>query len=187
EKNSGAGVSRNNSIQKAKGWYLAFIDGDDWWYPTKLEEQLKYMQENNYEFTCTYYEDTNESLIVYYTMKQSFKQCFRDVVPGCNIGTPGVMINIKRIGKKYMPELRRAEDWGLWLEILKEVDYIYTYPKPLWRYRHLSGSESSNKLKQLKAVFDMYQRVLGFGMIRAWLYVVFIFLPKNTFKKIKKI
>ena len=57
EKNGGAGAARNMAIKVAGGKYLAFCDSDDWWYPTKLEEQLKFMQENNYPFTCTYYGD----------------------------------------------------------------------------------------------------------------------------------
>lgn len=184
--NSGAGVARNNSILKAKGRYLAFIDGDDWWYPTKLEEQLKYMQENALEFTCTYYEDTNETLKPYYTMKQPIRIGFKDMITGCSVGTPGVIIDTYYIGKIYMPNLRRAEDWGGWLEVLKKVDYLYTYPKVMWKYRHLPGSESSNKWKQLKAVVDMYQIVLNFSSLKAWTTCLFIFLPKNVWKKLRK-
>lgn len=187
EKNGGAGLARNIGIKAAKGRYIGFCDSDDWWYPTKLEEQLNYMIENGYEFTCTYYEDTNEVLEPYYTMKQSPKQSFASMIRGCNIGTPGAIYDTKRIGKKYMPALRRAEDWGLWMEILKEVDYIYTYPKALWKYRHIPGSETSNKLKQLQAVVCMYKMVLSFNTIKAWCVALFIFLPNNILKKFRKI
>ena len=184
--NGGAGLARNIGIKEATGRYLAFCDSDDWWYPTKLEEQLKFMLDNGYELTCTWYEDTNEKLDPYYTMKQSEKQNYKDMISGCNIGTPGVIFDSQRIGKKYMPALRRAEDWGLWMTILKEVDYIYTYPKALWKYRHITGSETSNKWKQIKAVVKMYNTVLGFNIIKAWLTCIFVFLPNNVIKKIKK-
>ena len=187
EKNGGAGLARNIGIKHANGRYLGFCDSDDWWYPTKLEEQMKFMTEHGYELTCTYYEDTNEKLEPYYTMKQSPKQSYSSMISGCNIGTPGVIFDTKRIGKKYMPELRRAEDWGLWMEILKEVDYIYTYPKVLWKYRHIPGSETSNKLKQLEAVVGMYRKVLGFNVVKAWSVALFIFLPSNIMKKFKKL
>ena len=187
EKNGGAGLARNIGIKQAKGRYLAFCDSDDWWYPTKLEEQLKFMTKNGYELTCTYYEDANEKLEPYYTMKQREKMNYNSLIAGCNIGTPGVLFDTQRIGKKYMPPLRRAEDWGLWMEILKEVDYIYTYPKALWKYRHIPGSETSNKWKQLTAVVSMYRMVLGFNVVKAWLVASFIFLPSNILKKFKKI
>lgn len=187
EKNGGAGVARNVGIKAAQGRYLAFCDSDDWWYPSKLEEQLKFMQESNYPFTCTWYEDANENLESYYTMKQDPRQSYKSMVAGCNVGTPGVMIDTQVLGKKYMPNLRRAEDWGLWMMYLKETEYLYTYPKALWKYRHIPGSETSNKWKQMKAVVKMYQVVLGMNMLKAWFVGIFIFLPSNIIKKLRKV
>ena len=79
-----------------------------------------------------------------------------------------------------------AEDWGLWMNILKDVDYIYTYPKALWKYRHIPGSETSNKWLMLKAVVKMYKTVLGMNSLEAWFIALFIFLPDNILKKLKK-
>lgn len=186
KKNGGAGLARNIGIEAALGRYLAFCDSDDWWYPTKLEEQLKFMKKNNYAFTCTYYEDVNENLKPYYMMKQPSKQNYQSMILGCNIGTPGVIIDTQILGKRYMPALRRAEDWGLWMTYLKEVDYIYTYPKALWKYRHIPESETSNKWKQMKSVVDMYKMVLGFNLVKAWGVCIFVFLPKNIWKKMRK-
>ena len=187
EMNGGAGVARNIGIKAAEGRYIGFCDSDDWWYPTKLEEQLHFMQDNGYEFTCTWYEDANERLEPYYTMKQVPRQPYKSMVAGCNIGTPGVLYDTKRIGKRYMPSLRKAEDWGLWMTILRDVDYIYTYPKALWKYRHISGSETSNKWGMLKAVVKMYRMVLGMNVLRAWFIGIFVFLPNNILKKLKKV
>ena len=184
--NGGAGLARNIGIEEAQGRYLAFCDSDDWWYPTKLEEQLHFMEDNNYPFTCTWYEDANEQLETYYTMKQSERQTYMSMISGCNVGTPGVMIDIEKLGKKYMPNLRRAEDWGLWMMYLRDTEYLVTYPKALWKYRHIPGSETSNKWKQMQAVVEMYQMVLGFSKVKAWSVALFVFLPNNIWKKLKK-
>uniref|UniRef100_UPI00403F0683 glycosyltransferase family A protein n=1 Tax=Erwinia sp. E_sp_W01_6 TaxID=3039408 RepID=UPI00403F0683 len=37
--NSGAAVSRNNSLSRAMGTFIAFLDSDDLWEPTKLKDQ----------------------------------------------------------------------------------------------------------------------------------------------------
>lgn len=186
ETNSGAGTARNIGIEAAQGRFLAFCDSDDWWYPTKLEEQLNFMSENAYPFTCTWYEDANEELEVYYTMRQPAKQSFEELLQGNNVGTPGVMIDTSILGKKMMPNMRRSEDWALWLTYLKYTEYLYTYPKALWKYRHISASESSNKWKMMTSVVDMYKLVVGYSTVRAWTYAMFVFLPKNIIKKLKK-
>ena len=184
--NGGAGTARNFAIKESKGRYLAFCDSDDWWYPTKLEEQIKFMEDNNYPFTCTWYEDANEKLDSYYTMKQKPKQSYESMISGCSVGTPGIVIDTQVLGKKQMPNLRRAEDWGLWMMYLRDTEYLVTYPKALWKYRHVPGSETSNKWKQMKAVVAMYQQVLGMNPISSWFTCTFIFLPKNFWKKLRK-
>lgn len=42
-KNMGACAARNTGIKESKGEYLAFLDDDDEWLPSKLEKQIKLM------------------------------------------------------------------------------------------------------------------------------------------------
>ena len=39
--NKGVSTTRNNAIKLAKYEYIAFLDADDWWEPTYLEEMKK--------------------------------------------------------------------------------------------------------------------------------------------------
>ena len=60
KENAGAGVARNNSIKEAKGRYIAFLDSDDMWMPTKLEKQIQFMEEKGCALSYTSYLTCNE-------------------------------------------------------------------------------------------------------------------------------
>ena len=47
EENCGPSISRNNGIAHAQGEYITFLDDDDEYERTKLEEQLAFMLEHN--------------------------------------------------------------------------------------------------------------------------------------------
>jgi len=54
--NSGAGFSRNRSIDAAKGKYIAFLDADDLWLENKLSLQISFMEKNGYLFSFSSYQ-----------------------------------------------------------------------------------------------------------------------------------
>lgn len=53
--NQGAPSARNRGVKEARGHWIAFLDDDDEWYPTKLEKQLliaKHLKERHPVVTC---------------------------------------------------------------------------------------------------------------------------------------
>jgi glycosyltransferase involved in cell wall biosynthesis len=52
QENGGPSKARNTGIQAAKGTWIAFLDSDDEWLPTKLEEQVALLKRNPHLIWC---------------------------------------------------------------------------------------------------------------------------------------
>lgn len=184
--NSGAGAARNNSIRNAQGRYIAFLDSDDMWKVDKLEKQLKFMKDNGFKFVHSYTTvvDENNNIVGYNT--KPFKVTFNSTKIINYIGTSSVIYDTEGIGKFYMPLIRKRQDWGLWLTILKKVKDAYCYPEPLFIYRYSPNSISANKLSLFKYHVNIYKQVLGYSTLKANLFFYCISLPCFVVKKMKE-
>lgn len=185
DRNSGAGICRNNSIEKANGRFIAFCDSDDVWMPKKLEMQLRFMQKNDCALTYSSYmtmdEKSNVNGIVVCMNRISFASMKRDDGIGCLTA----IYDTDKVGKMYMSSLRKRQDWGLWLEILKKCRVAYGIKEPLAYYRIRANSISNKKISLVKHNINVYRKILHFSLIKSYLYFLFIFMPTYTIKKIK--
>ena len=172
EKNSGPAVARNRAIEEAKGRYIAFLDADDLWYPEKLEKQISFMDTNNYGLTYTNYETMNENgdklnNIIVSPSKLNYKQLLKSNKIGCLSAIYDTTIT----GKVYMPLIKKRQDYGLWLKILKKIDYAYNVNEVLGTYRLMSNSVSSNKIDLLKYNYALFREHEQFSIIKSLYYL----------------
>ena len=125
QQNAGPSVARNCGILNARGLYIAFLDADDLWLPTKLAKQVAYLEENSNSILVytDYNRTTNpgssqESRLSAYEHKATgrvFYQLLRENF----IHTSSVLLRREAIAEVGMFEssLRGAEDLDLWLRL----------------------------------------------------------------------
>lgn len=170
QENSGAAVARNLAIRQAKGQFIAFLDSDDRWLSNKLEVQLRFMQEKNIEFSFSAYEKLGESGGVVGTVGVPAVVSYRSVLKVCSIGCLTAMYDVSKLGKIYMPLIRKRQDLGLWLRILREVPYAYGIQDVLAQYQLRSDSISANKISAARYTWQLYREVEGLNFISASYY-----------------
>lgn len=168
--NSGAAVARNKGIEIAQGRYIAFLDSDDSWLPNKLEKQIAFMQDNSYSFTFAAYDKVNEFGELLGHVGVPEKVAYRDLLKTCSIGCLTAIYDTASFGKVYMPLIRKRQDFGLWLKILKKTDYAYGLNKTLGVYKVRPDSISANKISAAKYTWRLYRNVEKLNLIEASYY-----------------
>jgi teichuronic acid biosynthesis glycosyltransferase TuaG len=146
--NIGAGPSRNVAIKAASGKYIAFLDSDDIWHCEKLEKQIEFMKKHDALFSHTSHGYIDESgKVIKSTYRVSNNPVnYRGLLKKTEIGCLTAVFDCEMIGKFYMPDLRRKQDYALWLNILKTGIESYPLDEELAWYRQRAVSNTSNKL-----------------------------------------
>jgi glycosyltransferase involved in cell wall biosynthesis len=125
----GPGSARNKGISESNGEFIAFLDADDLWYPTKLEKQIEKMRGNprlGMVLTDNSLFDENG---IYKDYVAKINYLFKgDIVSNIflksGVVTPTVMVRRKALDKVGLFEesLYIAEDDNLWIRIAAEFE-----------------------------------------------------------------
>lgn len=182
--NSGAGIARNNSIREARGRFIAFCDSDDRWYPDKLAKQLAFMTARDCALSYTSYMSCNEEGETVGIVVCRSRETLGSMMRNNRIGCLTAVYDTAKVGKIFMPELRKRQDWGLLLRILKKCGVAYGMKEPLALYRVRSMSLSRNKADLVKYNLAVYRHVLGWNAVRARFFFAFVFMPSYVWGKL---
>ena len=181
DKNSGAAVARNKAVDLANGKYMAFLDSDDVWFPEKLTKQIGYMEENAYTFTCTSYTKINEEgKYLGRTVGVRQQSDYNDILKK-NPGNSTVVYNADEIGKVKIPNIRKRNDYVMWLSVVKKAGMLYGIEEPLASHRVREGSLSKKKGNLVGYHWKVYREIEDLSFLKSS-YLIIYWVVVTMFK-----
>jgi len=129
--NSGPATARNKGWEHAGQEYIAFLDSDDSWHPSKIETQYSWMKTNEtavmtahateiYEDNCKQTEFTTEFT----------KVSISEMILSNKIPTRTVMLK-RALDIRFPDGKRYAEDYLLWMRIIHKYSHVFFLNRPL--------------------------------------------------------
>ncbi|MBW4432403.1 MAG: glycosyltransferase [Pelatocladus maniniholoensis HA4357-MV3] len=161
--NQGVSVARNTGITHAQGEYIAFLDADDLWQPTKLEKQVHYLEDNpevGLVYTWTAFVDqwgkSTGIVLAFHAEGNVWEQIVvRDMIS--NGSTPMVRRSCFETVGVFDPNFRYAPDRDMWTRIAARYPFGVV-KEPLILYRQLPNSFSRNHEKMIQELRQVIEK-----------------------------
>lgn len=169
KKNQGGAAARNTGIRNARGTYVAFLDDDDEWLPTKLEEQV----------AC--FDRASEKVAVVYTGVKAVRitgkgkkdgqvtlpthkgNIFPALLKSNCVGTTSTIMcktqALFEVGL-FTESLPASQDWDLYIKLAEKYEFDYV-SKPLVIFNKHTGERItknfSGKVKAHDILYEKYK------------------------------
>ena len=150
------GASRNEGIKLATGEYVAFLDSDDTWFPTKVEKSVASLESGS-DLVCHaeyWIDESGKSRLVTYGPSEAATH-HNLIYKGNRISTSATMVRatlLKEVnGFDVSPELISTEDYDLWIRLAAKSNKFAFIDEPLGEYHRHDNNVSANIEKHLAA------------------------------------
>ncbi|ABA20464.1 Glycosyl transferase, family 2 [Trichormus variabilis ATCC 29413] len=163
QQNQGLSGARNTGINHASGEYIAFIDADDLWLPSKLEKQVKCLDNSpqaGLVYTWTAWTDETGKPTGVIVASDVEGYVWEQMVVNDKISN-GSSAMVRRICFDkvglFDTELTSSEDRDMWIRLAAHYHFAVV-KEPLTLYRRHSQSMSKNRPKMLKNIRRVFEK-----------------------------
>jgi glycosyltransferase involved in cell wall biosynthesis len=148
--NQGVSRARNRGVHETTGEWIAFLDADDVWLPTKLSRQLEVLAHNRaagLSFTSATVVDDELRRNGQLSAGPSSNYTRELLLLGNVIAAGGSSVLARRSMLDqtggFDPSLSQCADWDMWLRLSLLTPFV-PVSDPLVLYRRVAGTMSSN-------------------------------------------
>ncbi|RHV58429.1 glycosyltransferase family 2 protein [Clostridiaceae bacterium OM02-2AC] len=167
--NKGAASARNKGIRESNGKYIAFLDSDDLWRPTKITKQIQFLKDNK-EVSwciCSYeiFEDLTKKVIKNVECSNYAGDVFPKIMYSSPIATPSVIVKksiLKNEEFRFEESLKFGEDSCLWIK-LSLVSPLGCINEPLVSVRWRGGNAAANIVGQISSRSTVFESLKNFN------------------------
>lgn len=157
----------NIGISESSGQYIARMDADDIAFPTRIEKQINFLENNKeYGLCATWYKTFDGTNLLGKNKTEDYEIKLR-LLHQCHICHPSVIIRKSILTKYnlcYSVDFPHSEDYALWIEMSDKTKF-HTYPEVLLKYRdhekNISKLESKTQQERSIAVKQYYFKKIG--------------------------
>ena len=183
-KNKGPAFCRNYGMRISKAKYISFIDSDDIWFDQKLENQIDFMESNNFNFTYTdyvpFFQNNGEKKFKSRTFIKDFFN-YEMFTKNSSINTTTMIINRSILVNHRFRKIKLCEDYLFKCQLLKNNNIANKLNESLAYYRILDKSRSSQRLKNIYWLWYINKTFNKMNFINNFISIIFISI--NSIRK----
>ena len=180
----GAPAARNCALDAASGRYIAFLDSDDFWHPEKLAVQIEYMSVTGHVFTFSHHDVVDERGDYLRRVCSPRRVNLRWMRYLNFIPCVTVIYDAAALGKVLQPNIKKRNDYALWLTLLGKTRAAHCVDATLGVYRSNNyGLASGGAGELLRYYYKCVSKYGGLPGVSALLvmpvYILLIVVKKK--------